>query len=151
MDGQLTDGWTTPPQSCGGGGGGGGYKNDDPKMELYRLYRKMTINSHFFIQSVHGCLANVVFILVPSNSVIKMLWFIKYRKYWGRGGWWGYFFFFFSREQVSVMHSISPESKCTEGFFFSCKIVHAGREPTNRQYRTVESWLFHASNCCRKV
>ena len=48
-----------------------------------RIYRKMAIYGHFFyiIYKVyifasiqHKCLANTVFILDPSNNVIKRLW-----------------------------------------------------------------------------
>ena len=47
---------------------------------MYRLYRKMTINGHFFyiiytffVWIQLGCSDNIVFAFDPSNSVIKRL------------------------------------------------------------------------------
>ena len=48
--------------------------------KMYRLYRKMPFmviflyNLYMFVWIQHACLANTVFALDPSNSVVKRLW-----------------------------------------------------------------------------
>ena len=46
---------------------------------MYRLYRKMTMNGHFSIQSIHFCLDitrlfNTVYVSDPNNRIITRLW-----------------------------------------------------------------------------
>ena len=45
------------------------------QTKMYRLYRKMT-SMYIFIWIQHGCLANMIFALDPSNSVTKRWWCI---------------------------------------------------------------------------
>ena len=52
------------------------------QTKMYRLHKKWSFfffffflyNVFVFVLIQHGCLANIVFALDPSNSVIKRLW-----------------------------------------------------------------------------